>query len=310
MANHNAGLDAKEERGEVLRMSLAHHCGCPSPSPALVPVPGTEGAQGVATNGRDAFTTTSAGHSSPSGPFNRGDSVTFPVADASWASIGQHIFVQGAGYFLVTSLSGNNIAATFINVPANANGSVVVGGSVVCPAGAPYGIGALPSPLNHAALAVTAATTLAAGVGIYTLSFAATLPTGTSAADRLMGFVPGHKFRILSFAYVVQVATAGTGAARDWNLEISGVGVGSPVVTLPITIGNSATVGAVVNSASISNANTGSAADTISLKVASGGTAYTAGSGTFILRIQNLDTAEAVKGLASHINHLISTTLS
>ena len=59
--------------------------------------------------------------------------------------------------------------------------------------------------------------------------------------------------------------------------------------------------------AAITAANVGTAADTISIEVAAGGVVFTAGAGGPLLRVQNMDTANAIASLADHVNDLITS---
>lgn len=151
----------------------------------------------------------------------------------------------------------------------------------------------------------TASTTLAAGVGVYDLTIPVTLPVaGTSAVDQLTALTLGHKFKILAWQYVEAVATTGTTSSRVYNLEIGTTDVGTTPSTVTITTA-SAAVGRVIAGTAVAGANTGSASATISIEVAEGGTTHDAGSGAFVLRIQNMDTADAFAELALLGNALV-----
>jgi len=157
----------------------------------------------------------------------------------------------------------------------------------------------------------TAGTALAAGVGVVPVTIPLTsLATGlsTSAIDLLTGYTPGFRFKILSLAFVTTVAGTGTDASQVFNLEIGSTNVTGGVLTL--TLASQATIGTVTAATAITAANTGSASDTISLEMAAGGTVFTAGAGYFILRIQNLDTADAVASQASLGNAIRSALVS
>lgn len=150
----------------------------------------------------------------------------------------------------------------------------------------------------------TAGTTLAAGVGCYWLSFPATIIAGTSAADYVTAITLGHKFKILGWNWLTAVAVAGASGSRVFNLEIGTTDVGTVVSTCTVTTAADATVGAIRPATTVTGANTGSATDTFSIEVASGGTSITGGSGSFNILVQNMDVADAVASMARQGNAL------
>lgn len=146
----------------------------------------------------------------------------------------------------------------------------------------------------------TAGDTIAAGVGVGVWEFEHTFIGGTSAVEPVTAWTPGHKFKILSWSFVTEVALVGSGGSRVANMEIGTTDVGTSPSTLTIPIANTA-VGTVTAGAAVAGANTGTAADTFSIEIASGGTAFTAGSGTFRVVYQNMDTADAIASLAAKL---------
>lgn len=141
----------------------------------------------------------------------------------------------------------------------------------------------------------------AAGFGVYHVSFPCTLPTGgTTAVDQLTAFTPGHKFKILKWAYHEAVATTGTNSSRVYNMEIGTTDVGTVLSTVTITTSGAA-VGRVIAGTAVSGANTGTSTDTISIEVAASGTTHDAGSGAFVVTIQNMDTADAFAALLAKL---------
>ena len=145
----------------------------------------------------------------------------------------------------------------------------------------------------------TAASAIAAGFGVYAVSFPVTLPVGgTTAVDQLTAFTPGHKFKILKWAYVEAVPTTGTTSSRVYNMEIGTTDVGTSASTVTITTA-SAAAGRVIAGTAVSGANTGTSTDTISIEVAASGTTHNAGSGAFVVTIQNMDTADAMATLVA-----------
>jgi hypothetical protein len=87
-------------------------------------------------------------------------------------------------------------------------------------------------------------------------------------------------------------------------MEIGGTDVGTVPSTCTIPIANAA-VGTVTAGTAVAGANTGSASDSFSIEIANGGTEFTAGMVTFVVRVQNMDEANAAASLADHVNDLI-----
>lgn len=146
-----------------------------------------------------------------------------------------------------------------------------------------------------------ASTTLAAGVGYEILTFSHTFIGGTSAVEPVTTLTLGFKFKIISWTAVVDVLLVGAGGSRTCNMEIGTTDVGTSPSTLVIAEAN-ATVGTVIAGAAVAGANTGSAAATFSIEIASGGTAFSAGKVTFQILVQNMDTADAIASLAAQVN--------
>lgn len=149
----------------------------------------------------------------------------------------------------------------------------------------------------------TAGTTLAAGVGVQTITIPLTsLATGlsTSAIDLLTTYTPGYKFKLLGLGFVTTVAGTGTSASQVFNLAISGTATTGGVLTL--TLASQSTIGVVTSATAITALNTGSATDTISLKMAASGTVFTAGAGYFVIKLQNMDSADSAASTAALLN--------
>ena len=152
----------------------------------------------------------------------------------------------------------------------------------------------------------TTGSTIAAGVGVYNI----TLPIksldglGTSAIDIMTEYVPGHRFKVLGWDFITTVAGTGSGASQVFNLEIGSTNLTGGGLT--VTLAATAAVGAKIAGAAITGANTGSATDKLSVEMAASGTAFTAGQGYFLVKVQNLDTADAFASLAA-IANLTST---
>ena len=146
-----------------------------------------------------------------------------------------------------------------------------------------------------------AASTIAAGVGkLSPITHSLTsLATGlsTSAIDLMTTYTPGFKFKLTSLAFVTTVAGTGAGASQVFNLAIGSTATTGGVLTL--TLASQSTIGTVTAATAITALNTGTSTDTISLKMAAGGTVFTAGAGYFLIGIQNMDTADAFASLAA-----------
>lgn len=165
--------------------------------------------------------------------------------------------------------------------------------------------GAVQTALTDSTGGSTAAYTLAAGVGIQTVTIPITsLATGlsTSAIDLLTAYTPGYKFKVLSFDFVTTVAGTGTDASQTFNLEIGTTNLTGG--SLNVTLASTDTIGKLTSGTAVTAANTGTASDTISIEMAASGTVFTAGAGYFVIRIQNMDTADAVAREAALVNEL------
>jgi hypothetical protein len=111
--------------------------------PLISQIPGPRGAKGdtgaagaAATDGKNAYTTTTAPFIMPA----PSASVTVTVTDTSWMAQGQTIFIEGAGYGTVsTILSATSISWTVQDIPTNtAQGTTIATGKKVTPGGIAY----------------------------------------------------------------------------------------------------------------------------------------------------------------------------
>jgi len=138
----------------------------------------------------------------------------------------------------------------------------------------------------------TAATTAAAGTGVITLMFPVQLASmTTAAADLMTAYTPGYKFKILAMDFATTKLGTGAAASQTINLAISGVAVTGGVVNP--TLSSTDTLGKLTAGTAVSAANTGASNATLSVKVAASGTVFTAGEGVLLVKIQNMDTADA-----------------
>lgn len=287
---------------------------CCTATPAPVNVIGSPGLAGAAgTNGINAFTTLTAvaGVTIPA----IGSDVTAAVAENSWMSIGQQVFLSDGtdkGTFTVKSKTGTtSVVLTFLGAPGDSAPAAVINqNGTVSPGGAPGALAAaLPGAETYAALtAVGAVDNLAAiavGVGYSRIHFRHQFIGGTSAVEPVTNLTLGYKFRIVSWDWITTVLLVGAGGSRVANMTINGVAVGTVMSTVTVAIA-SAAVGTVIAGTAVAGANTGDATATLSIQIANGGTAFTAGSGLFSILVQNMDTADAIANICKHINDLIA----
>lgn len=248
------------------------------------------------------------------------------VGSSDAFGVGQVVFITDGsdyGHFRITGIpDSTHLTLLWLDyLPDATVGSVIGSGGKVSPSG-PQGsefttteLAALNATLLTGIAALTdnttgtASDTLAAGVGIFELSIPHTFIGGTSAVESVTNLTLGFNFKILSWSFVTEVLLVGALGSRVANLEINSTDVGSPASTCTIPIANAA-VGTVTAATTISGNNTGNTTDTISLEIAAGGTAFTAGSGTFVIRIQNMDTANALASLADKINDIRSALIT
>lgn len=146
---------------------------------------------------------------------------------------------------------------------------------------------------------------IAAGVGISYLSFYINLATLTDA-DQITAFTPGFKFKILAMDFIVHVPVTTGSKASTLNLEIGTTNLTGGVVAL--TSANCTPRGAIVAGTAVTAANTGTSADTVSLEATST-TAFAEGTGWLMVKIQNMDTADAFAALAAEVTNLIADDL-
>lgn len=135
----------------------------------------------------------------------------------------------------------------------------------------------------------TVAEAIAAGVGVYNVMLPA-YNNNIVAGDLLTTFTPGHRFKLLSMDWAVVEPVTTASDAATLNAEIGTTNVTGGAVAL--TSANCTPLGAIVAGSAITGDNVGGATDTISIE-GSSVTAFAEGEGAVILRIQNLDTADA-----------------
>lgn len=147
----------------------------------------------------------------------------------------------------------------------------------------------------------TAGSTLAATVGIQTIAIPLQLAAmTTAAADLMTNYVPGYAFQLLSLEFVTTTLGTGASASQVINLEIGSTNVTGGVLTL--LLADTTPLGAKKAATAITAANTGTASDTLSIEVATGGTVFTAGAGFLLLKLRNMDTVNAIASLSAKSN--------
>lgn len=287
-------------------MSAPSNC-CQSACAAVevISVPGVEGDAGLnGDDGQPAFTLTTANFVVPA----LGANVAVTVVNNTWTAVGQTLFIPGAGTFEVVSKTGSTaMTLEYLDYVSNTeSGETINTGTSVVASGVqgPASTGTLPNQITDNSTG-TASDTIAAGAGVFTLAFPITLASmTTAAADLLTNYVLGFAFKLLSVSFATTTIGAGAGASQILNLEIGTTNVTGGTVT--ITLAGTDTLGELTAGTAITGANTGSASDTLSIEVAAGGTVFTAGDGVLLIKVQNMDTANAIASLADHVNDLIT----
>jgi len=289
----------------------ATNCACPCPDPTITEVPGSPGEDGAAgaagTNGVNAYTNLTIAGTIPAVV---GNTQTYTVANSSWMAIGEIIFVSDGinqGTFEVITLpSATSVELEWLDYPSDSAGgsALTVTATKLTPSG-PIPVFSPPADLTDSTTG-TAGAILTAGVGVQQISIPHTFIGGTSAVEPVTTLVIPYKFKILSWSFVTEVALVGGGGSRVANMEIGTTDVGTVPSTCTILIAATA-VGTVTPATAVAGANTGAAGGNISIEIAAGGTAFTAGSGTFVIDIQNMDTADAVASLNASITSINAT---
>ena len=146
----------------------------------------------------------------------------------------------------------------------------------------------------------TASSTLAAGVGVQTITIPVYL-SSVASGDVLTNYTPGFAGKLLSISFAVSKPATTASKAATLNVEIDTTDVTGGTVAL--TTASCDTLGELTAGSSITAANTFTAAQTISVE-ASSVTAFVEGEGYLLLKVQNMDTANAAASLATQGNAL------
>ncbi len=291
-------------------MSATTNCDCACSDPTITEIPGSPGENGEpgadGSNGVNAYATLSIPGTIPA---IVGQSQTYTVNNSSWMAIGQKIFVGDSatsgglkqGTFEVLTLpSSTSVELTWLQYPDDsAGGSALVAGVIFSPTG-PIPVFSPPADLTDNTTGTPGAS-LAAGVGVSTLVFFISA-TSIANGDLMSDYVPGYRFKLLSFdARCATPVTTGAKTAT-LNLEINSVNVTGGSLVLAGTYAQ----GAAQAGTAITAANTGTVGQAFSIEAATV-TAFIEGAFWLFIKIQNLDSADAVASLNTSITAINAT---
>jgi len=144
-----------------------------------------------------------------------------------------------------------------------------------------------------------AGATLAAGTGISTI--AVSVPAASVLAGTIMAITPGYAYKVLSVDAYAEVAITTGAKAATITPNIAGGAITGGVIALSGTYAE----GAKQAGTAVTAANTGTAAQEFTL-VVSAVTTFVEGTFVFVIRIQNMDTANAVASLNAQINSALA----
>lgn len=213
--------------------AISSACACPTA--ITTEVPGSPGSAGTAgTNGINAFSITQQSFVVPA----LSGAVTVIVNSNQWMSVGQTVFVAGAGSFSVTSLAGTTaITLTYLNIPANtATGNTINAGATISPSGPPTSL-ALPISIANGGTgqATKAAAQVAFGLGQNAtfINVNGLTQTVTSTSVIIAGAT-------------VTVPAAGLYKVEAWaDVSFAGVTIGTSAETITLTV-NDTTASTVI----------------------------------------------------------------
>ncbi len=126
--------------------------------------------------------------------------------------------------------------------------------------------------------------------------------TSIANGDLLTDYVPGYRFKILKFDARCATPVTTNAKASNLNLEIDSTNVTGGVIALSGTYAQGAAqAGTAVTANSI-----GTSSQALSIEAAAT-TAFVEGAFWLIISIQNMDTADALASLSTHVNDLITS---
>lgn len=138
-------------------------------------------------------------------------------------------------------------------------------------------------------------TAFAANIGVMLIGFKLNLASVT-AADIIAAVKFGFKFKIRRVFFLADTPVTTGAKAATLTPKIGTTALTGGVVAL--TSANCTPMGAQVAGSAVTAANTGSATDTITV-TASAVTAFSEGSGTLYLEVQNMEEADAIATLVN-----------
>lgn len=148
----------------------------------------------------------------------------------------------------------------------------------------------------------TASDTLASTVGVSTITIPITL-SNIHNGDVLTSFTPGYKYKIIGFDFIVDRGVTTGSKTTTLNLEIDTNDVtGGSMLLASASL---TPMGTVIYSSPITSSNTGIAASPISIEATST-TEFVEGTGALVLKIQNMDVANAWAAIADKWNQIRS----
>jgi hypothetical protein len=224
----------------------------------------------VATNGATDISVRASGN------------VQLAITSAAVGDIGNSVYASDGATFTYTA--GGNSRIGYV-VRWVSTGNVIVSFS---------GGGGAATTLTDSTTG-TASTTLAAGAGVMTVPLYVNLADITAGA-LLTTYVPGYAFKVLGVSFGVEKAATTAAKLATITPAITGVSITGGVLAL--TSANCAPQGTVVAGSAVTALNTGAATDSITL-TGSAVTSFVEGGGWILLKIQNMDTANAISSLAA-----------
>ena len=261
--------------------------------------------------GQSAFTTTTSNTTIPA----IGATVVVDVSNSDWMAIGQVVVLSDGvdvGHFEVTAIaSAISVTLEFLGQTGDASPAAIIGsGAKVVAGGTQENFTTTELKVLNATLLAaiadftdnstgTASDTIAAGVGVETIAFFVNLAQIT--ATTIMSFTPGYAFKVLAIQFSVEIAVTTGAKAVTLTPTVNGSGVTGGALAL--TSANCTPKGTTVAGSAITAGNVGTSAQTLSL-AASAVTAFSEGSGWVLLRVQNMDSANAIASLADKINDI------
>jgi hypothetical protein len=123
--------------------------------------------------------------------------------------------------------------------------------------------------------------------GLVQLPLAIQLVTlSTAALDILTTWVPGFAFRFVKMELITTTVGTGTSASQEFDAYIDGVAVTGG--TLNFLLADTTPTGKIIQGATPTALNIGSATSTLTISLKTGGTAFTAGAALVMVTLQNL----------------------